>query len=577
MTTQFPTDLDDFGPVPRNQQIAVKHHQRHQDVEDAMEAVQSYVGVTGSTNPSSLTYKINQFGINLAAPGGSALVGFLQAGLGAVGRTSQDKMRETVSVKDFGALGDGVTDDTLAIQRAIDHAETLTGGVGLDVYFPSGSYCYSALAITTSDVFLRGNFGTSKLLKIGTTGNGVTFGDQVGRIFNVGFKGLQFGQASANAISGAQVWFNNCGRVSVSESRTSPFPFRPATGFRFTNCIPLYLDTLNCSDNASTGILFQDCGDVVGTAITADANGGSGYEMQNVGGGYFANCTAFGNTGSAWFMTDGWPSPVVASRLSFLFFVNCIGDTSSNHNWNIINCVNSVWSGCWGSTQNPGAAADLHGFAIGGTSSDLTFQGCTAMHCNGSGLVVGNTAVDIRVIGGGFEENGQNAGSTNRAGVVHAGTGTVQSICAKDLQTPGFKTQQYGLIASPAGFMRIRDNHLEGNVVSGVFPLTNGYSDLLASGNSTGESDQAISATTCILPGLGEFYEVTGTTNIFDFQPKWKGRRIALRFASTAAMVGGSSLRLPGVTVAPLQFGTADLIHDGTAWLLLSFSINDNA
>jgi hypothetical protein len=50
-----------------------------------------------------------------AASSGSSLVGFLQAGTGAVTRTAQSKMRDVVDVRDYGIVVDGVTSQTSAL------------------------------------------------------------------------------------------------------------------------------------------------------------------------------------------------------------------------------------------------------------------------------------------------------------------------------------------------------------------------------------------------------------------------------------------------------------------------------
>lgn len=67
---------------------------------------------------------------DLASSAGAKLVGFL-AGPGAVLRTVWDVLNEQVSVKSYGAKGDGVTDDTAAIQAAANAA------AGKKLYFPA--------------------------------------------------------------------------------------------------------------------------------------------------------------------------------------------------------------------------------------------------------------------------------------------------------------------------------------------------------------------------------------------------------------------------------------------------------
>lgn len=54
----------------------------------------------------------------LAASSGSSLVGYLPAGTGAVATNVQEKLRERVSVTDYGALADSSTDNTATILAA---------------------------------------------------------------------------------------------------------------------------------------------------------------------------------------------------------------------------------------------------------------------------------------------------------------------------------------------------------------------------------------------------------------------------------------------------------------------------
>jgi hypothetical protein len=80
---------------------------------------------------------------DMASGIGASLVGYTPAG--AVPTDVQSKLRESVSVKDFGAVGDGVTDDTVAIQAALD--------AGRWVFLPRGIYR------TTSELVIKKNSG----------------------------------------------------------------------------------------------------------------------------------------------------------------------------------------------------------------------------------------------------------------------------------------------------------------------------------------------------------------------------------------------------------------------------------
>jgi hypothetical protein len=97
------------------------------------------IASVGTTNFTLIGAVNNTVGTHFIATG----VG-TGTGTAELSQTVETKLRETVSVKDFGAVGDGVTDDTAAIQAAIDAVFAANGGT---VFFPSGVYISNPLIL----------------------------------------------------------------------------------------------------------------------------------------------------------------------------------------------------------------------------------------------------------------------------------------------------------------------------------------------------------------------------------------------------------------------------------------------
>jgi hypothetical protein len=76
--------------------------------------------------------------------------GFTQDGTGAVTRSWSSKLKETVSVKDFGAVGDGVADDTAALQNALNSNKL--------VYVPPGLYRTTSTLIVDPSINRNSGF-----------------------------------------------------------------------------------------------------------------------------------------------------------------------------------------------------------------------------------------------------------------------------------------------------------------------------------------------------------------------------------------------------------------------------------
>jgi hypothetical protein len=137
---------------------------------------------------------------------------FIADGPGAVLRTFQDKMRDYTNVRDYGAKGDGVTDDTAAIQLALDaiHLKDITGSLGGVLYFPAGNFLFTSLNTYRAIKFVGAGKRVTELKSTLTSGTAVVLSDAME------FEGLQFmhgasvGGAMFSLQAGYETSFRDC-------------------------------------------------------------------------------------------------------------------------------------------------------------------------------------------------------------------------------------------------------------------------------------------------------------------------------------------------------------------------------
>jgi Pectate lyase superfamily protein len=140
---------------------------------------------------------------NISVLTSSANITYVESGTGAVTQTVQSKLRlGYVYPEDFGAVGNGSTNDTTALQNAIN--------TGRDVYLAAGkTYLHTvALSVTTSNQWVGG----PGILKTSGAINSVNVGGS-----SVGVK-LSLNFNSPGQSSGYAIYISNADRVTIERA-----------------------------------------------------------------------------------------------------------------------------------------------------------------------------------------------------------------------------------------------------------------------------------------------------------------------------------------------------------------------
>lgn len=367
---QFPVQMywDEAGTIPALQPIrTISGYPSRAGSPAIIYGPDSYSLRVRSSSLVQVLYAPSLGGVSsassLSASDGSSLVGFIQAGTGAIARTAQNKMREWVSVKDFGAVGDGVTNDTAAFLAACTAHSS--------VYIPQGTYILSDIIFPSTLKKLMGS-GKSTILQapatLATT-TWLTFNNQSDLI--ISDFAMNISSTTHPTVVGMQLGLVLRGQVrnlSITDGGRFPIYLSQCSG---VNIDDIFADNYAASaivvENASGNVRINNViATKVGTGNCIVITGGSYHEITNcyaagAGAAFFtialigtfdsrvSNCVALGTILEAIQVTDGsrnqiTNNTVVCGASHNDFGISVFGD-AVDAKWNLISGNTVVSSG----------------------------------------------------------------------------------------------------------------------------------------------------------------------------------------------------------------------------------------
>jgi len=509
---------------------------------------------------------------DLLSADGAEMVGWVGSGTGAVVRLVAEKLGESVSVDDFGAVGDGITDDVVSFQNALNHVASLGGGT---VTFYS-RYLLAASSLTIPDnVWLKGPLGMPGEILPGTAADydskrGVLFIDPAVSIITSDMsavsnciimrRGLDLPFTSAtNATSGIAAFAGTAIQVGGSDTTLSKLlilGFIQAITSSGNERVRCEYVTGDCANGIRIDGAYDICylnkchfwpWTTVHQTWTTNAllrRSGNAYKMQD-GGDWnkITDCFSYGYYRGFW-----------VSNANSVTLTGCSADNTStagvgDHAGAIGfvvdgNSVDTRFIGCQAAAQNAG-------YNLGqSVNAHATLTSCDSWACSNQGINI--TSGNVSILGGILR-------GTTTGVLVHSADSVV------NVDNIRFQAISNAPISSLVATNNIHIGKNDyGDWAQGVSVVD----------NSTVIIQTLASADPLNIPASVNFFQISGTNNIGTINGGWVGREITLTFADTLTMNdGGASLKLAGNFTTSAN-STLRLIHDGVAWCEVSRSLN---
>ena len=481
-------------------------------------------------------------------------VSYNEGSAGAVTRTLTSKLQESVSIKDFGAIGDGVADDTTAIQSAWDWAISNGGG---RIYAPSGTYLVtSAIDITgANNVTFEGDGEQATII----TTNSVTddvFYDSGSSFFRI----FQDFTITSSVTKSAGSYFN------LTAEKRSHFErlrlTRHFNGFNLVGFEVCYLYAIQITDpsGAGTAIIFGTQNTPgQGSGITVDScflrgnnditqnspTGLFGFLVYDVDAIFAVNCDIGGFVTSDMVIDPN-------SRSANHWFTQCFFDATQNGNCVTMKSTATTgtikelnFNGCWFASAGKLAGGNIEACGVEMIATAayqaINYDGGLFYNNSGTGLLIKPISADVCVTSMQFIENG-NTGSTNKYGIEisPSTTGTLGPLIVGNKFGNTNGDIKFGTYANKC---TITGNYFSNGLIGtpGTSQFSGNFSETITT------SYTYASANSITLSPLINYYSITGTTNIASITSTYVGHIITLQFTGVLTVINNSAnLRLAG-------------------------------